>query len=390
MLGISNGNPINAQVLISGNQYSGNSAPTTTHLTSYWFDTANYLIKRSSDTGSTWAQPTNGYYTFPLCKVNYTDGIASGFAKDSNGNDMIFNGACFIGHHAIVYPNVKWLQSNGLKDDKTLNSSKKQTSGLYIVELLSGRNAISAYSAVTFTQRTYVGEFDNFEDLPNTANTQVQSIAYIKNGNYMCYAPDTKIWGKAIGNYTNIIGYNYNGTTVTDFTIHQPYEGARNLLTDELEDRVETLETTTPTLLGNNTFTGSNTFGNNTYTSSIVTETYKSKVAEKGVNAPNDNVYLCHYRYTDKNDNVLAHQYFYIPIGTTDVKYILRLIDNTSAGATAYEDVISAKYGANGAEIEIKANKGTFPSLFTSMTGYDASKTQTLKNVNGTLTWVDD
>ena len=26
----------------------------------------------------------------------------------------------------------------------------------------------------------------------------------------------------------------------------------------------------------------------------------------------------------------------------------------------------------------------------TSITGYDATKTQTLKNVNGTLTWVDD
>ena len=26
----------------------------------------------------------------------------------------------------------------------------------------------------------------------------------------------------------------------------------------------------------------------------------------------------------------------------------------------------------------------------TTLTGYDSTKTQTLKNVNGTLTWVDD
>lgn len=330
-------------------------------------------------TGTQWIEWVVAY---PLCVIDVDSSGVASFAKDSHGNDMIFNGIGFIGHHAFIYPDVRKLICKGKTNGK-LNSYNELVNGLYIVDLGQGvgtRALISRNGNSYYTNPYW--EVDKYSDL--VAQTGIQ---YCREKNY-CYSYNNGIFNEL--SRLALIYITYNGTTVTQFDIRQPYEGARDLLTDELEDRVETLETTTPTLSGNNTFTGSNTFGNNTYTSSIVTETYKNKVAEKGVNAPTDNVYLCHYRYTDKNDNVLAHQFFYIPIGTTDVKYILRLTDNTSAGATAYEDVISAKYGANGAEIEIKANKGTFPSLFTSMTGYDASKTQTLKNVNGTLTWVDD
>ena len=52
------------------------------------------------------------------------------------------------------------------------------------------------------------------------------------------------------GNYINLIDYTYNGTTVTQFDILHPYEGARNLLTDDIEEEVATKHVDVTSLTG--------------------------------------------------------------------------------------------------------------------------------------------
>ena len=152
---------------------------------------------------------------YPICLIEVSSGIAS-FAKDSNGNDMIFNGACFVGHHVVVYPNVKALIPNGFNADGSYKNIEINRNNLYIRELSWG-NFIKLWcmSTGSIWSAVFNQEVNDVEDIPN-----VNGIYYVKNLNkniQMYNNEKTEYTGTPFISYT----YTYDNI-VTDFAIQQP------------------------------------------------------------------------------------------------------------------------------------------------------------------------
>ena len=204
-------------------------AGTTYHT---WFDTENKIIKRYGNN----TDPTvyeRGCY--PCAIINVTSGVPS-FAKDSKGRDMIFNGAGFIGHHAFVYPNVKALIPNEHNSDGSLKSFEYTTNSLKIVELRTTPYSETYPRNVTLSNTGNIDsvgyiKVNKISDVITQYSNYVRQYCYEDNQIYM-YVNNVLSHPIELG----IISYDYDGTTVSNFTIHQPYEGARDLLTDNKQD----------------------------------------------------------------------------------------------------------------------------------------------------------
>lgn len=187
----------------------------------------------------------NWTVTYPVCVVKVESGTAS-IVKDGNGNDMIFNGAGFIGYHAFVYPNVKALIADNFNADKTLKSISATTNRLVVLSIPTNdfqgiERTINIMGVGILYEGFYAGEIDNLSDLPQYGQYYVKSL--------------NRVWRNNSGvieeyNGTPFIYHRYDGTTVTDFTIRQPYEGARNLLTDDIEEEIATKQIDVTTLTG--------------------------------------------------------------------------------------------------------------------------------------------
>ncbi|MBR1600794.1 MAG: hypothetical protein IJ677_04375, partial [Alphaproteobacteria bacterium] len=217
---------------------SGNALPADGTMYSKFYLTTDKIIY--SWHNNIWEAWTASY---PICVFDVENGVAS-FAKDSNGNDMIFNGAGFIGHHAFFYPEVAGLKSNGFNEDGSFASNAWTNNSLQIIELDKTQSNIMNRIAGIIT-RNY---FDDIKNAPNDNSKDVQ-VGYDKEKNQMFYRPHgTSDWTSENGNYLNLVDYTYNGTTVTDFTIRQPYQGARNLLTDDLYKQIGDVETLLATI----------------------------------------------------------------------------------------------------------------------------------------------
>lgn len=162
--------------------------------------------------------------TYPFCIIDILNGVAS-FAKDSNGNDMIFNGAGFIGHHAFIYPNVKGLRAFGFNEDKTLKSQLQKTTALQLYELPNNRPETYLYLAPA-------------NDLVMGAPVAMGYPKYVAKENW-CYCNTS-----SIASFLPIVSFATDSNRiVTDFAIRQPYQGARNLLTDDLYKQIGDVET---------------------------------------------------------------------------------------------------------------------------------------------------
>lgn len=179
------------------------------------------------------------------------------FAKDSNGRDMIFNGVGFIGHHAFIYPNNKALWANGINSDGTLKSGNTVMNSLIIVEMTAGQAYTGYNRCLTIMSTDEQGEgkfnwraYKEVEDI-SEVDTRLYFRTYVRKDNIICCGTGG---GYQRNPYdvdgTPFVEYSYNGTTVTDFTIRQPYEGARYLLTDEIKEEVATKQADVTTLTG--------------------------------------------------------------------------------------------------------------------------------------------
>jgi len=176
-----------------------------------WFDTTNKEINTYGNAGTAAIR-----FCYPICVVSYGSDNQWHIAKDSNDHDMIFNGAGFIGHHAFVLPGVKGLISNGFDENKNLKSIYRINNALRISELLQQYNTIyltnwSGYISVHY----YAGEVNNYSDLSDSY------YRYVRNENNIA-----RIYSGAVSSFNPIVPlvhYNYDGTTVTDFTIRQPF-----------------------------------------------------------------------------------------------------------------------------------------------------------------------
>ena len=224
--------------------YSGNSLPASLPNNGDWF----YLTtdKKIYTWNSTTEQFTASAYRYPIAIFYRKNATEFAFVKDSNGNDMIFNGAGFIGHHAFVYPNVEALIPDGFNDDGSLNSINIESQSLLILELRVKNNDICAITSSSAINLWEFGYEEATDEETADFSTMYKRI-YIKNENLIKLRTENGII-VAVG--TVFFEYTYDGTTVTDFTIRQPYEGAANLLTKDIKEEVATKQVDVTTLTG--------------------------------------------------------------------------------------------------------------------------------------------
>ena len=128
-----NNNTINAASAV----FSGSSAPTVSGV-GFWYDTTNNVIKRTTDSGSTW---TSGF-SFPIAIVTSVNDVATSI-------DRVFNGFGYIGSTIFALPGVKGLIPNGRNADGTLNNIESDVTSVRTLTL--NPQTYSAYFGLTVT-----------------------------------------------------------------------------------------------------------------------------------------------------------------------------------------------------------------------------------------------
>lgn len=110
--------------------YSGNSAPKNTKYM-FWYDTANNIIKLSSDTGSSWT----GQYSLPIC-------IETSSSSAITSIDQVFNGFGYIGSTIFALPSIKGLIPNGFNTDGSLNSTEFTTTSVLTYSYINANSGV--------------------------------------------------------------------------------------------------------------------------------------------------------------------------------------------------------------------------------------------------------
>ena len=208
---------------------SGNTLPETG---SVFFNTSdNLLYTKASGEWLVWNR------AYPVCVIDVDSEGNLSFAKDSNGNNMIFNGMGFVGHHAFVYPGVKGLMANGVSIDGKLLNSLYNNSEVKIIELTSGQKNLEAFNNNIIVVRYNIGEVETVDDLPTDISSYYYTC-YVKSKNAVYYKNKQNAWTSQIGHYLTLANYDYNGvgTTVNDFTICQPVRLATDRDIDKKQD----------------------------------------------------------------------------------------------------------------------------------------------------------
>ena len=203
------------------NVYSGDSSSYPTEgidSGTVYFNTTDKLLYYYDTDSSTWKTWDISYY--PLCCLDCVDGAWS-FAKDSNGNDMIFNSAGFIGKHIFCMPDVTYLCGNGID----ANGNK-----------LSLRNTVSSFTITQMNPTTNVGWFKGvIMRGNNNSNSGTAFCRYVKTkdeilpvGSRLQWVTDDNMAYVYSSSELQaqpriyLLTYEYDGTTISDFVIRQP------------------------------------------------------------------------------------------------------------------------------------------------------------------------
>lgn len=93
--------------------YSGATAPTNIGTHSLWYDTANNIIKRTTDGGATWISDRK--ICLPLGVFTREKGAPTSI-------DQVFNGFGYIGSTVFALPGVKGLIPDGRNEDGSLKN----------------------------------------------------------------------------------------------------------------------------------------------------------------------------------------------------------------------------------------------------------------------------
>lgn len=180
-----------------------------------------YLWSNENQKWNTW----NNNGSYPLCILEKQNGSWN-FAKDSNGNDMIFNNMGYIGHHIFSFPNTKVLIPNG-KINNDYNSIEFTTNKLLINELptsyTSSNRRIWINSSSLFTQTR--SEVETYDDL----SERDWIYQYVKSENkYYQHLNNTfnEVYATNIGYFS----YDMDNDTIIDFTIKQPIQIVKYLI----------------------------------------------------------------------------------------------------------------------------------------------------------------
>lgn len=183
----------------------------------YCYLTTDKIIYKYED--SEWNATTLAY---PLGIIEMASGIAS-FAKDSNGNDMIFNGAGFVGTALFCFPNVKGLIPNGLNADGTYKSEIMISNAVRITQLAS-------FNGDRILLSNSLGGLGVLYDLTPELGGYDAKTNLIYRGS-----------GTVVSQQVELGKITMSSSIITDFTIRQPVRTATvEMLNSALGD-VETL-----------------------------------------------------------------------------------------------------------------------------------------------------
>jgi hypothetical protein len=91
--------------------FSGDTQPTSSAQYQAWYDTANNIMKFTSDSWATWQKTS-----LPICICT------SANEASYTSIDQVFNGFSYIGNHCFILPNVKGLIPNGRNEDGSLRN----------------------------------------------------------------------------------------------------------------------------------------------------------------------------------------------------------------------------------------------------------------------------
>ena len=151
--------------------YSGDNAPTSmSSQYGLWYDTGNNIIRRTTDTGTTWS---NSPFSLPVCTVINTNGSCKSI-------EQIYNGFGYIGSVVFLLPGVTALFPDGKNDDGTLKN----------LEVTSESVLIKNYTNI-FTNPTL---FNYVLRLTNVSGTwKLNLIEPAVEGDYT-YSPEENCW----------------------------------------------------------------------------------------------------------------------------------------------------------------------------------------------------
>ena len=146
------------------NVFSGETSPTLSVSTAYWYDTKNNVIKRTQDTGNSWGAIPGLQICFPVASVTFDGGICSSV-------DQVFNGVGYLGTTLFALPGLEVLVANGRNSDGTLNNTKIKIADLKTIDvnttnreetyLCCSRSGSLGVSSVISTGNAYYDECKN-------------------------------------------------------------------------------------------------------------------------------------------------------------------------------------------------------------------------------------
>ena len=205
----------NGLIVSNVNRFSGDTAPTFIGA-AVWYDTANNIIKQSTDSGATW---NSGEFSLPIAKTNLnTEGMQI---------TQIFNGMGYIGSTIWVNKGVKVLIPNGRNADGTLNNIEYVVPSDITADMnisYSGNMTLQLTNTGTISRRQSVQVFtvQKYEDLPTPATGLIVYCLVVERNKY--YTTNNGSDYQEMQGVTFIADFVTNTTSITSLTPYQPVE----------------------------------------------------------------------------------------------------------------------------------------------------------------------
>ena len=234
--------------------YSGNTAPTFTGNYAKWYDTANNIMKATSDGGATW----KANYSLPLCV----------FSTDNNGSiisiDQVFNGLGCIDKHFWADKGVKILAPNGRNSDGSINNIECVTNRV-IVGTTSNTNHYNTLYIMTNTSGVAIRIGSYYTDFIHKIKSRAElPLATAQNYQYY-FIEDEAIWvtngstGVWQQDYIVEVGNLYHGadSSISNFETNNVFRAVDYndaVLKDDLSEVVVITETYSNGLSGYNVY----------------------------------------------------------------------------------------------------------------------------------------
>lgn len=153
--------------------FSQDTAPTGFGTYALWYDTAENIVKESSDSGSSWVS----YLSLPIDIFNMGGAGANKKVKE------IYNGFGFIGSTAYALPGVKGLMADGLNEDGSYKSVERTFDKMVMRTMAFDRSAF--YGVVLDGEYTIQG--DNY--------IEAAELSAAPDGYAFCYrTSDNTLW----------------------------------------------------------------------------------------------------------------------------------------------------------------------------------------------------